>query len=187
MATPPDFSVGGILTAAQMDQIGLWRVGKNTATSGTTCQVTGCFTTDYANYLVLVDNAVTAATAGIYLTLLVGTTNNAANWVWGSIRADWTAGTYTYLKGSADPNGPQIAVASSTNPAAARVDVFRPNLATWSNIVGQGTDARGTSGYLPINAGGTLQNNTQYDGIQIAVSGSTFTSVSVTVYGYNSL
>ena len=181
----PDFSVGEVLTSSDMDRIGLWRIAGNTATSGTTCQVTGCLTSAFTNYLVMVDNVTTAGTAGIYLTLLVGTTNNAANWTWGAVRADYTASSFTYLKGTADAGGPQIAVAGATNPAAAKAELFRPQLASWTNLVSQGTDARGTTGYLPITSGGILQNNTQYDGVQIAVSGSTFTSVSVSVYGYN--
>jgi hypothetical protein len=51
MATPPDFSVGQVLTAAQMNAVGLWLVKSQTVGTGvSSVTVTGAFSTDYDNY-----------------------------------------------------------------------------------------------------------------------------------------
>lgn len=53
MATPPTFSSGAILTAAQMNSVGLWLVKTQTVgTTVSTAPVTGAFSADYNNYFV---------------------------------------------------------------------------------------------------------------------------------------
>ena len=64
MTTPPTFVSGAILTAAQMNSIGMWQVSSTTiAALSTTTSVSNCFSTDYLNYRVLF--TATAATANI--------------------------------------------------------------------------------------------------------------------------
>jgi hypothetical protein len=46
MATPPDFSSGAVLTAAQMNSVGLWKVASGSLSTATT-NFQGCFTSDY--------------------------------------------------------------------------------------------------------------------------------------------
>jgi nanoRNase/pAp phosphatase (c-di-AMP/oligoRNAs hydrolase) len=55
MATPPDFTAGAVLTAAQMDLIGLWLV-KSETISGSSVDITDCFSSDYDSYKVVVSN-----------------------------------------------------------------------------------------------------------------------------------
>jgi hypothetical protein len=53
MATPPTFSVGATLTAAQMNAVGLWLVKSQTVPAGApSAVVTGAFSSDYDNYFV---------------------------------------------------------------------------------------------------------------------------------------
>jgi hypothetical protein len=69
MTTPPDFVSGQILTAAQMNSVGLWLVKSQAVTSGTSIVVTSAFSSDYDNYLVTYTGgtASTAATLSLQL------------------------------------------------------------------------------------------------------------------------
>ena len=77
MATPPAFSAGAVLTAAQMNAVGLWLVtptsvaGTGVSLSGatvsysaaTTVSVNGCFTTDFKQYRIVGRHVPTGALA----------------------------------------------------------------------------------------------------------------------------
>jgi hypothetical protein len=49
----PSFASGEVLTAADMNAVGLWRLGEATMTSTTSVSLDGVFTTDYDNYLII--------------------------------------------------------------------------------------------------------------------------------------
>jgi hypothetical protein len=52
MATPPDFTAGQVLTAAQMNKIGLWVVKTETAFSAAaSVTADSVFTADFTNYV----------------------------------------------------------------------------------------------------------------------------------------
>ena len=53
MATPPDFTAGQVLTAAQMNAVGLWRVTDGTFTNTNNFTISG-FTSDYEFYRVII-------------------------------------------------------------------------------------------------------------------------------------
>lgn len=163
---------------------GLVLVGKATATSGSTLSVSSCLTADYTNYLVTIDNAVANATCGVHLALLNGASLNAANWTWGQSRPDYAANTFGYNKASSDSQGPQVCVATTTNPTSAKVELFRPQKTSWTTVLASGMDARGTGGYVPLTVAGQLENNTQYDGIRVEFSATTIASLTIRVYGY---
>ena len=50
MATPPVFSAGAVLTAGQMNAVGLWLVSNTSFTTTTNHDVSNVFTSDFANY-----------------------------------------------------------------------------------------------------------------------------------------
>jgi hypothetical protein len=50
--TYPVFTTGEILRAADMNAVGMWRLGEITATSATSGSLDGCFTSDYENYFI---------------------------------------------------------------------------------------------------------------------------------------
>ena len=53
MATPPDFTTGQVLTAAQMSAVGLWLIETKDVTSTGILDFTDVFLGDYANYLLM--------------------------------------------------------------------------------------------------------------------------------------
>lgn len=122
MATPPDFSVGQVLTAAQMDKIGLWRVSGATFSAVTTFDVTG-FVTDFSRYRLVINtrrvdtvgmgtfvaklyNGASAISTGYYegaasfsyLGSVVSayTRNNGSDWVWGNSDSAAAQSVWTY-------------------------------------------------------------------------------------------
>jgi hypothetical protein len=61
MATPPDFTTGAVLTAAQMNAVGSWLVYSSSFTSVTSFSLpNGTFTSDYRNYRISYNIAVSA-------------------------------------------------------------------------------------------------------------------------------
>ena len=70
MATPPTFSSGAILTAAQMNSVGLWLVKSQTIGTGvSSVTVTGAFSADYNNYLIQVNGGSTSLSGSVSLQL----------------------------------------------------------------------------------------------------------------------
>jgi hypothetical protein len=76
MATPPSFNVGGTLTAAQMNAVGLWLVKTQTVQTSpavASVTVTGAFSADYDNYRITYEGAA-GSTSGEALRLQMGST-----------------------------------------------------------------------------------------------------------------
>ena len=63
MPTPPDFTAYTSLAAASLNKVGLWLVKTQAVGSGvSSVTVSSCFSADYDNYLVTVDNVDCSAT-----------------------------------------------------------------------------------------------------------------------------
>ena len=70
MATPPTFTTGQVLTAAQMNAVGLWLVKSQTVGSGvSSVEVTGAFNADYDNYFITWEGGVGSTGAMIQMQL----------------------------------------------------------------------------------------------------------------------
>lgn len=79
MATPPTFSVGATLTAAQMNAVGLWKTASTTLTGQTTASITNCFSADYENYLFVYNFRTASGSASLQVQLASnGTPNSTA-------------------------------------------------------------------------------------------------------------
>jgi len=90
MATPPTFSSGAVLTAAQMNSVGLWLVKTQTVgTAVSSVTVTGAFSADYQNYLILMSGGTQTDNTSIYLQLGASATGYYAFLNYGDV----TAGT----------------------------------------------------------------------------------------------
>ena len=187
MAVKSNFASGEILTASDVNTYltngGLVYVASNTATSGSTINVTSCFSSTYDAYKVVVSNCVTSGSVDVNIRCLVGTTVNASNWTYATIRADYGAGTIGMVKATGSA-GVNLAIASTTNPISFEFFIAQPNMAKYTSVQCIGGDPRSTSGYFAITTSGQLENNTQYDGLQISVGAQTFSSIKAVVYGY---
>jgi hypothetical protein len=183
MATPPVFSAGAVLTAAQMNAVGLWKVAEVDWTSGGTVNVDNCFTSDFANYRIIVRNAKHATTsANVLLRFRAAgvTTTTGYYWARRFMPMGGGAGGETGASNSADII-PGI-VAGVSNAGAGSIDVYDPQKAAVTSCTFQGMWTITTG---EAATGGGFQNSTtQFDGFSLIANTGNFTSLSVYVYGY---
>jgi hypothetical protein len=180
----PDFSPGEVLTAAAMDSIGLWRVASGTL-SGVTTQFVGCFSSDYTNYCIKIDNMNngSATTRNIAMKFLVGSTPTSANYITNQviqfgpsvIAGSGTSGSAMDLFG----------MSSNVNGAgSAEIQVFSPNVTVNTFAFSQSyTYQSNVTAFVHRNASHTHSGATAFNGFEI--SGVTDAlSGNVTIYGY---
>jgi hypothetical protein len=178
MATPPVFTSGQILTAAQMNAAGLWLVKSQTIGSGVTSQaVTDAFTTDFEAYKIVVTGGVASAAA--LLSIQLGSTTSGYYYAHRAL---------TYLGVSADFSGANVANfqrigVATTNTLFGNVDLINPFLAQNTLINYFFLDSRSTG--EAGAGGGVLANATSYTGFTLAISSGTMTGGTIRVYGYN--
>ena len=73
MATPPVFSSAAVLTAAQMNSVGLWLIKTQTVGLGvSSVSVTSAFSGDYNNYKIIYEGGVSSASAVLFRIQLNG-------------------------------------------------------------------------------------------------------------------
>lgn len=200
MATPPDFSVGAVLTSAQMNQIGLWKIVPTVSGTGATVDATGtvtvasgstsftiinAFNADFESYEIVLSDLTLSTDSGINLQLRTATTTS-------------TTGYYYMTQfGAANYNGAGLTTTSAANQTVwdpnilagtgggggAKITLINPFLAKKTTISAIGTDARATG-----NARGAFSGfhdpATSYVSLVIS-SPANFTRCRVSVYGYN--
>ena len=193
MATPPVFSAGAVLTAAQMNAVGMWRVTTCTVSSAggtaatasngvitigsgnTSVTVNNAFSADFDNYCIIIAS-VDASTSDQISTLTFGSTTTG---YYGSL----TLQSY----GSASPtilnrnNAASLYLIASDTDAThfMSFDVYSPNLAQRTGISGTGFGYTYTSWF-----GGFVANTTAYTNFTIASGAGTMTGGTIRVYGY---
>jgi hypothetical protein len=177
MATPPDFSVAQVLTAAHMNAVGLWLVKTQTiGTAVTDVTVTDAFSADYDAYKIIVTGGV--ASAGGALELQLGTTTTG--YYSGSLGITYATAAAT---NGADNNASRWTVVGSMNTSSLNmnIDLMGPFLTENTFMFGQGLTGT-TAGRLVT---GILNDTTSYTGFKIyATSPQTLTGGTIRVYGY---
>jgi hypothetical protein len=172
MATPPTFSVGQILTAAQMNSVGMWLV--KTQTVGTTVSsvtVTGAFSADYDNYLVTYTGGAAADTV-ISLKLGSATTGYYGSLVFGN----YAAATVT---GANDNNTAQFSFAGGGALPTCYIEVLTPFLNT-------GTEIRARVRYATVygNYIGARVTAESFTAFTLTPGSGSLTGGTIRVYGY---
>jgi hypothetical protein len=178
MATPPDFTSGQILTAAQMNAVGLWLVKTDTITNAASKTVSDAFTTDFNAYRVFITH-LTNGSAGLQFAM-GATTSNTSGWY----------GAMPYWSGKSSGDAVlrannaaicEIAFTSATLQGFVSFDVDNPFDAANTYISGSHIsrqDFVGTFSYA-------LANTTSYTSFTIKDSASNLQSGDIYVYGYN--
>jgi hypothetical protein len=179
MATPPDFTTGQVLTAAQMSAIGLWEVASGTLSLTTSAtNVTGVFSSTYKQYRVLLNTTAKSTTNRVDMKYIVGTTPTSTNYYMGGIGGDYSVNAVIYYQRSnADA---QIFGLSSNNNQSMTLDIFNANKA--ATTLHQGNVADNQSGYS-YAIGGMQNSSSQFTGFQLFTSAGTAT-VEYQVFGY---
>lgn len=180
MATPPDFTAGQVLTAAQMNKVGLWLIKTETIGTGvTTTTVTDVFSADYENYRIIVAGGAASANAG---------NNNMAVTLGATTTGYYqSALSYTYAGATAaitvNNGAAWLCGGQTTSGLNMILDLFRP-FATDETFMSFSYSVMSTTGYgLP--GAGYLNNTTSYTAFTItSVATTTHTGGTVYVYGY---
>ena len=185
MATPPDFTSGAVLTAAQMSAIGMWEITSGTVSSGSSFDLTSVFTSNYDSYkLILTQIRTAAGTPSIQLRLLATSTPAIIGYYYGASQVDIAAGTISVFRGN---NATLIETGAIQNGAVSGMmtcEIHSPVATQYTSLNGQSVDSRAASAYGGISWSGQLANATSYNGIRILLSSSTFTNCNYKLYGY---
>jgi hypothetical protein len=187
MATPPDFTTGQVLTAAQMNAVGLWHL-KTVTLSTVTNNVSNVFSSDYRAYRVVISDlnnaSGTTRLCGIRFRNSSGD-DSSSNYV----RMDILAyGTNVGAFGAATAQniGVLTYVGDNTEEGGAvTFDVINPNIAKATAYLGQSIAYQpDVTAYVFRNIGGVMRTTTVYTGFSI-IGATDNLSGRVDVYGYN--
>ena len=179
MAAPPDFTTGQVLTAAQMNAVGLWLVKTQTIGSAvSSVTVSSAFSTDYDVYLITVSGG--AGSGSNAWTLQLGSTNTGY----------YNSGYVVPYTGAASLSQRNNGVSwanvgiQSTNSGNAYIILNGPNLAKRTYITANYIfgDPAGGGDAMTIN--GYQNSDTQFTALTLGFGGGTMTGGTIRVYGY---
>jgi hypothetical protein len=179
MATPPDFTAGAVLTAAQMNAVGLWLVGTVTVSASTSGTTDTAFTSDYKNYRVVGTFSSTTA-INVALTLRnSGGDVTATNYKYMDALVGYGNTSWTIAGSTSAANFPTIARTNDNGAESAVVfDILGPATATRTNVISNQTDQT-----LFRMMNGIYNADTAMVGFKLS-SATAFTG-SFRIYGYN--
>jgi hypothetical protein len=181
MATPPVFTAGQVLTAAQMNLVGWWKITTATFSATSAVNVDNVFTSDYRNYAIVLEYT-TSSTNNLQMQLRVGGVSAATNYNIQAFNA-----SSTVLTGSRSASTTVVNVGYSTNgsfTSTALVYVFRPQLAEPTDFTVLGGENFGAY-TVPIIRYDHANHSasTAYDGFGLIVAGGQTTTGRYIVYG----
>ena len=175
MPTPPTFTSGSVLTAAQMNAVGLWLVKSQTVGNAVaSVTVSAAFDSTYDDYRIIYSNGAVSATCDIRLQLGTANSDYYGMLIYGNYGAATVSGANTN-GGTLFPH----CGGGDGNYCFMAVDVFSPNLA-------RGTMLTTLSNLSGVNFGmfaGRQASATQFTAFTISPSSGTLTGGQINVYG----
>ena len=175
--TYPTFNAGQVLTAAEMNAVGLWLVKTQTiGTAVSSVTVTGAFSADYDNYLVTITGGVASTSASIGLRLSASATGYYA----GLIYLVYSAAAVSVLGTN---NGTSFAYvgAGTTNSLVGNIQIMNPFNAKTTGISNAYIDSS------TVGAGGVhngFHNSaTSHTAFTLIAGAGTWTGGTIRVYG----
>ena len=173
----PSFASGDVLTAADMNAVGLWLVKTQTVGAGvSSVTVTGAFSADYDNYKIVYSGGNASADGDLRLTL--GSTATGYHLAFG-----FTA--YTGAGSNAGVNnGTSFTFAGShrTTVNSLGVELLGPFLTDETVLGGFYMGAKAGSGGGVLS--GFLNDTSSYTAFTLTPSSGTLTGGTIRVYGY---
>jgi hypothetical protein len=183
MATPPDFTAGQILTAAQMNAVGLWRISSGTqALTSTPTAFTGLFVdADYRNYRLMIKTTASSGGNRLLFRFLASTTPSTASYYCAGVGGDIGSNATVYFDRSNNASALSLGPAVSSAARIATLDIIGPNVAKQTLYSGYYSD---TSNLVSFTIGGAHDVSTAYDGFDIGTNTGTQT-IEWELYGYS--
>lgn len=193
MATPPDFTVGQVLTAAQMNAVGLWRITTCTASSAggtaatasngvitvgsgnTSVTVNNAFSADYDAYKIIWTNGNASAAGELGLQLGSSTANYFGFLQYGS----YTAATLFGVNDNAQSRFRYVGGFDGFY-CSLNVDIFGPFLSRVTTISAQGNYGAFSFGTYS----GRHADTNSYSSFTLIPGTGTLSGGQICVYGY---
>lgn len=179
--TFPAFTAGEILTAADMNAVGLWLLKTQTVGSGVaSVTVTDAFSSTYENYRIIYTGGSASASCALALQLGIGGTMTTTNYF--GTAAYINLGAAAWQLASNNPGAQFDNVGGgSTTSAYLMTDVLMPNMAEHTAIFGP--YVLSDFGRMGLHSFAQL-STTQFTSFKITPSAGTLTGGTIRVYGY---
>ena len=175
----PVFSVGEVLTAANMNSVGLWKVGTLTVSNATSGSIDNVFTSDFKNYRIM---GTFSCSVAINLVMTLRNSSGdvtAANYQYNNAQLSWaTTPTWSLSGNLNNTNFPTVARNDGSNTESSFwCDVFGPQTATRTGVYADTNDE-----IIRRMFNGIYKANTQMIGFTLSAT-TAFTGT-FDVYGY---
>ena len=175
MATPPDFTAGQVLTAAQMNQIGLWHVSRTTIGSGVaSVTVSNAFSADYDTYQIVVSGGVASTICSLNLHL----DGLTSGYQYAYLYTTYASGGEVINNSSSAASWVSIGEGTTTD-LTAQLTLGQPFAAKRKTI----NYSNGYSGVY-LHGAGMNPSTSSYTGFVVTTSTGTMTGGYVDVYGF---
>lgn len=187
----PSFATGEVLTAADMNAVGMWHLGTFTA-SGTSRALIcdNIFTSDYDNYRVVLRMNSTIQTNAFFYQYLDTNGNSVTSGYYGTVyNQDYASATTGFLGTLAANTVQYIGYLPNSGGGAsmlsASFDIFQPRLSTIATaIVGSQTGISSGAYFAGGQIMGQMTNSTAHRGLRFDNGGAGNLTGVVRVYGY---
>jgi len=177
MATPPVFSAGAVLTAAQMNAVGMWKISSQTFSAASAVTFDNVFTSDYRHYRIVVDAIHSSTWTTVWYRLRSGGADNTASNYW--YRTAYFNAAWAFDNASATDKALFMLTTTAYNGVAQ--DIFLPQIAQRTSFSGTQYDHNDPTTRI---IGSGYSTTTQFDGIKLYPNAGTITGTA-TIYGYN--
>lgn len=181
--TYPVFVSGDVLTASDMNKVGMWLVTTNTFTSVTSVTINNCFTSDYKNYKLFFNPSSVTGTGYATIQFTIGGTATTTNYI-SKVAQFHTAANGWELADNAPgtdelPCG--VVGATSTGNIFTEITIGSPQLAQVTKVSVFGPGNFGANPLYLHMSQGCHTASTAFDGIKFNFSGSA--SGTINIYG----
>ena len=174
----PSFNSGDILTATDMNSVGLWLVKTQTiGTAVSSVTVTDAFSSNYDNYKIIVSGGVGSTSSSIGLRLGASATGYYAGLIYGS----YSGATVSFI-GTNNGASFSFAGVGTSNSLTANIDLLNPYATKTTGISNAYIDSA-TAGAAGT-ASGFHNSATQHTAFTLLVGSGTITGGTIKVYGY---
>jgi len=185
MATPPTFTTGQVLTAAQMNTVGMFKIAEQTVSSATQFVFDNIFTSDYLNYYCTVTITGATSTSMLFWQERAGGVNasTAYSYAGSAVYLSGGSGFQNILAGQALGQG---AVGSFDGASGSQglmaFEICAPQTSTYTAVTGRFSVTTGNTGMYSGTVGSVHYVTNTYDGMRLFVGLGNF-SGTCRVYG----